>query len=139
MLVSSMAGLAPTPYQSAYSATKAYLINYGCSLHHEMAPRGVSVTTFAPGGIITDMTAGERFNSLRGWLMPVDVCARAAIKALTRREYLSVPGFVYRVGSVLTRLLPQRFFAAKVAAQYRKSLLDSGAAAPSPASRPTQP
>ena len=139
MLVSSMAGLAPTPYQSAYSATKAFLVNYGCSLHHEMAPRGVSVTTFAPGGIITEMTAGERFNSLRGWLMPVDVCARAGIKALARREYLSVPGFVYRVGSVLTRLLPQRFFVGRVAAQYRKSLLDSGAAARSPAAPPTQP
>lgn len=143
MLVSSMAGLAPTPYQSAYSATKAFLINYGCSLHHEMAPRGVSVTTFAPGGIITEMTAGERFNDLRGWLMPVDVCARSAVKALVKREYLAVPGLVYRVGSVLTRLLPQRFFTGRVAAQYRRSLLNNsrlpaGAAsaeAPSPSPR----
>jgi hypothetical protein len=138
MLVSSMAGLAPTPYQSAYSATKAFLVNYGCSLHHEMAPRGVSVTTFAPGGIITDMTAGERFNSLRGWLMPVDVCARSAVKALQRREYLAVPGFVYRVGSVLTRLLPQRFFTGRVAAQYRRSLVENSRPDVTPASPPIE-
>jgi uncharacterized protein len=139
MLVSSMAGLAPTPYQSAYSATKAFLVNYGCSLHHEMAPRGVSITTFAPGGIITEMTQGERFNALKGWLMPVDVCARAAVKAMVRREYLTVPGLVYRLGSVLTRLLPQRFFAGRLAAQYRKSLLASGVTAPAAAPRSIRP
>lgn len=131
LLVSSMTGLYPTPYQTAYSATKGYLVNYGCGLHHEMASRGVSVTTFAPGGIVTEMTAGERFNSLRGWLMPVDVCAKAAVKALRRREYLAVPGFMYGVGAVLTRFLPQRFFTSRLAAEYRKSLAANGARQPS--------
>ncbi len=126
MLVSSMAGLTPVAYQTAYSATKAFLVHYGCGLHHEMLPRGVSVTTFAPGGIVTEMTAGERFNDLRGWLMPADKCAREAIDAYVARRYLHVPGMVMRWGSVLTKLIPQRFLVGRVAEQYRKSLEANG-------------
>lgn len=122
MLVSSMAGLVPTPYQTAYSATKAFLVHYGCGLYHEMLPRGVSVTTFVPGGIQTEMTDGAAFNDLRSWLMPAERCAREAVKAFRDREYVYSPGFVYRWGSAVTRLLPQRFFIGRVADQYRKSL-----------------
>ncbi|HWO08304.1 MAG TPA: SDR family NAD(P)-dependent oxidoreductase [Polyangiaceae bacterium] len=122
LLVSSMAGLMPVPYQTAYSATKGFLVNFGCGLHHEMLPRGVSVTTFVPGGIRTEMTDGERFNDLRGWLMPVDRCASEAVRALRERAYLHSPGMMYRLGSVVSRLLPQRFFIGRVAEQYRRSL-----------------
>lgn len=122
MLVASMAGLVPTPYQTAYSATKAFLVHFGCGLYHEMLPRGVSVTTFVPGGIQTEMTDGVRFNDLRGWLMPVDVCAREAVRAFRERAYVHSPSLLYRWGSVVTRLLPQRFFIGRVADQYRKSL-----------------
>lgn len=122
LLVSSMAGLMPIPYQTAYSATKGFLVNFGCGLHHEMLPRGVSVTTFVPGGIRTEMTDGERFNELRGWLMPVDRCAVEAIRAFRGRAYLHSPGFIYRLGSVVSRMLPQRLFISRVAEQYRRSL-----------------
>jgi len=122
MLVASMAGMMPIPYQTAYSATKAFLVNFGCGLHHEMLPRGVSVTTFVPGGIRTEMTDGQRFNDLRGWLMPVEKCASEAVRAFRDRAYLHSPGLVYRLGNMVTRLLPQRFFIARLAEQYRKSL-----------------
>jgi uncharacterized protein len=122
MIVASMAGLMPIPYQTAYSATKAFLVNFGCGLHHEMQPRGVSVTTFVPGGIRTEMTDGQRFNDLRSWLMPVDKCAREAVRAFRDRAYVHSPGVVYRLGSVVTRLLPQRLFIARLADQYRRSL-----------------
>lgn len=125
MLVSSMAGLMPIPYQTAYSATKGFLVNFGCGLHHEMLPRGVSVTTFVPGGIRTEMTEGEAFNDLRGWLMPVERCALEAVRALRERAYLHSPGMLYRLGSVVSRLLPQRLFIARVAEQYRRSLEQS--------------
>jgi len=126
LLVSSMAGLMPTPYQTAYSATKAFLVNFGCGLHHEMDPRGVSVSTFVPGGIRTEMTDGVRFNDLRGWLMPVERCAVEAVQAFVGRAYLHTPGVMYRVGAVVSRLLPQRFFIGRVADQYRRSLERNG-------------
>lgn len=125
MLVSSMAGLNPVPYQTAYSATKAFLVHFGCGLHHEMIDRGVSVTTFAPGGIVTEMTEGARFDKLRGWLMPVEPCAEEAIAGFAKRRYLVVPGLAMRWASRMSRLLPQRFFVSRVAAQYRDSLESS--------------
>lgn len=122
LLVSSMAGLAPVPYQAAYSGTKAFLVHYGCSLFHEARGKNVSVTTFAPGGIATDMTAGARFDSLRTWLMPVDRCAKSAIEGYRRRKYLHVPGVVYKVLAALNNVAPEPFSTGRVAAQYRASL-----------------
>jgi len=122
MIVSSMAGLTPVPYQTAYSATKAFLVNFGCGLWHETQGRGVSVTTFVPGGIQTEMTAGERFGALRGWLMPADVVARDALAAFRRRAYLQIPGAGLRASVALMGLVPRRFLAGRVAATYRGAL-----------------
>ncbi len=122
MIVSSMGGLQPVPYQTAYSASKAFLINFGCGLFHEVEGKGVSITTYAPGGIATDMTAGDRFDGLRGWLAPVDDVAREGLDAFRRRKYLHVPGLMYRVGAVITRMLPQQIVTGRVASEYRKAL-----------------
>jgi uncharacterized protein len=122
MIVSSMGGLQPVPYQTAYSASKAFLINFGCGLFHEVDGKNVSVTTYAPGGIVTDMTAGNRFDGLRGWLEPVDDVAREGIHAFRHRKYLHVPGLIYRMGAVLTRMLPQQLVTGRVASEYRKAL-----------------
>ncbi len=136
MIVSSMAGLTPVPYQTAYSGTKAFLVNYGTGLHHELKGRKVSMTTFVPGGIQTEMTSGERFVPLKSWLMPVDPCARDAVDAFRRRRYLRAPGLVNRFGGYFVRLLPQRFIVGQVAAQYRKALrkVEEGKALPEPRS-----
>jgi short-subunit dehydrogenase len=122
MIVSSMAGLVTTVYQTVYSATKAYLIHFGCGLYHEMRPRGVSVTTYAPGGISSEMNSSARFDALRSWLMPADQCAREGVRAMVERRYFHVPGALYKIGSVVTRLLPQRFVVGTVARRYRRSL-----------------
>lgn len=128
MIVSSMGGLQPVPYQTVYSASKAFLINFGCGLFHELDGKNVSITTYAPGGIATDMTAGDRFDGLRGWLAPVNDVAREGLHAFAHRKYLHVPGFMYRVGAVLTRMLPQQIVAGRVASEYRKSLARARAA-----------
>src|SRR5690606_431690 len=47
MLVSSLAGIVTVPYQTAYSATKAFLVHYGLGLAHELAGKTISVTTYA--------------------------------------------------------------------------------------------
>jgi short-subunit dehydrogenase len=122
LIVSSMAGINPVPYQTAYSATKAFLVHYGLGLWHELQGTNVSVTTYAPGGIATDMTAGESFDLLRGWLAPVDEVAERGIVAFRTRRYLAIPGATNQVGDLLFRVLPRRFVASRLAAAYRKSL-----------------
>src|SRR5687767_13291673 len=126
MLVSSMAGMTPIPYQTAYSATKAFLVHFGCGLWHEMQGRSISITTYAPAGIVTEMTGGESFRPLRSWLMPVDRAATEGLEAFRRRRYLHVPGSSNRLGTVLMRLLPQRLVTGQIAATYRRALKVTG-------------
>ncbi len=122
MIVSSMAGLHPVPYQSHYSATKAFLVHFGVTLWHELQGRNVSITSYAPSGVVSEMTAGESFTPLRRWLMPVEQAASEGVEAFRTRKYVHISGFSNRVGSVFARILPQRLATSLVAAQYRSAL-----------------
>lgn len=126
MIVASMAGITPVPYQTAYSATKAFLVHLGCGLWHELQGRPLSITTFAPGGVVTEMTAGESFVPLRGWLMPVVAAATEGLEAFRSRQYLHVSGRANRIGSAFTKFLPQQTLVGFVAASYRRALERSG-------------
>ena len=99
---------------------------FGQCLHQELAGKDISITTFAPGGIATEMTdrAGlsEHFgDSLQ--MMPADRCARAAVAALVTRRYLRVPGLFNRFQLFLPRLFPRRLVGSVVASAYRKALV----------------
>lgn len=126
MIVSSMAGIHPVPFQTHYSGTKAFLVHFGIGLWHELAGRNVSVTTYAPSGVVSEMTAGESFNALRRWLMPVEQAAAEGVEAFRNRKYLHISGLTNRVGSAFARMLPQRFATSLVAAQYRNALKKQG-------------
>lgn len=126
LLVSSMAGLTPIPFQSAYSGTKAFLVHFGCGLSQELRGRNVSVTTYAPAGIATEMTSGESFQPLAGWLMDVDRAAKEGVRALQRRTPLHVPGVVNKVGAIACRLLPSGIVTGGIGSAYRRALEQSG-------------
>ncbi len=126
MIVSSMSGVMPVPYQSAYSGTKAFLNSFGTALAHELEGHPVSLTVFAPGGIQTEMTSGEKFSTLTKWLAPADVTAKAGLKAMRQRKRLAVPGFLNQLGAFTFRFVPRRFAMGQLASTYRKALLDSG-------------
>jgi short-subunit dehydrogenase len=122
MIVSSLSGIHPVAYQTAYSATKAFLIAFGTGMWHELHGRNVSLTTYAPPGIVTEMTAGKRFEPLRGWLIRLDKAAEAGVTALVERKYLYVPGVRDRWGSAFLRALPHGFVTGRLAAVYRDAL-----------------
>lgn len=125
MLVSSMAALYTTPFQAVYSATKAFIFNFGTALANELKNPRFSITVFAPGGIATEMTAGESFSDLKSWLMPVQQAAKEAIYAFASRKYSYIPGFTNRIGSRFMTLLPKKFIAAQMGKMYYKSLMQA--------------
>lgn len=122
MLISSLAGVSPVAYQTAYSATKAFLNAYGCGMWHELQGRNVSITTVTPGGIDTEMTATARFHALKGWLMPAERCASECVDAMVRREYVFVPSLSMRAAELVGRVLPRKWLTAQIARTYRAAL-----------------
>ena len=135
MLVTSLTGLIPLPFQAAYSATKAFVTSYGTAMAHELRGSNVSVTVFAPGGIVTEQTAGSRYDGLRSWLAPVDAVAREAIGALGARQPLHIQGLLNRVGFLLFRLLPRNFVINQVGGRYRKAMAAEAKAGSAPAKK----
>ncbi len=122
LLVASLSGIIPAAYQTAYSSTKAFLVAFGSCMWHELQGRNLSITTYAPPGMVTEMTASKRFEPLRGWLLGIDQAAGEGVDALRRRRYLHIPGVRDRWGSAMLRALPQRFVTGRLAAVYRGAL-----------------
>jgi len=125
LIVASLAGLAPLPYQAVYSGSKAFMVTTGLALREELAEHGVSVCVFAPGGIKTEMTQDAKFAHLSSELAPVCDVARAALKALADDEALSVPGAKNKLAALATRLLPRQMVARAMKKTFRKSIEDS--------------
>jgi hypothetical protein len=124
LLVSSMQAFTPVAFQTAYSGTKAFVATFGMAMWHELEGRNVSITTYIPGGIETEMTAGEKFAPLRGWLANVDDVAKLGIKAMRLRRFLTIHGLENRLGNVLFRFLPRKFVSGQLAAVYRGAMRD---------------
>lgn len=123
MLVSSLAGLIPLPYQAAYSGTKAFVLNFGLGLAAELRGTGASVSVFAPGGIATEMlnTSGlsKKFGPRSPALMPADKCARLALSAFQKRKRLAVPGTLNKLNYAAARLLPTELLTSVSARLYK--------------------
>ena len=96
--LSSMAARIPAPGITVYSATKAYLRSFGCSLSYELKPYGVQMTTVCPAAIATPlykldpkwMNVGVRIGLIRTpqWLVT------RALKALFRGRRVLSPAFM---------------------------------------------
>lgn len=108
--VSSMAARIPAPGITVYSATKAYLKNFGRSLSYELKPYGVSITTVCPAAIATPlyrlseekMRLGVRIGLIKTphWLV------KRALRAMFRRRRVASPGFMNVWLPALVALLP---------------------------------
>lgn len=127
LLVSSMAGLLPVPYQAAYAGTKAFITNFAQSLAGELHAENISITVFSPGGIDTEMTRTSRLKYFENTLLLQDVesCAADAINAMRLRKSLYVPGFLNRNQLLLSRLVPRSVVGFIARKAYRKALENS--------------
>ena len=124
MLVSSMAGLLPVPFQAAYAGTKAFITNFAQSLSEELRGEPVSVTVFSPGGIDTEMTRSSKLNYFENTSLLQDAtsCARDGLAAMQSRQVIHVPGALNRAQLFATRLTPRRFITRIAGVTYRKAL-----------------
>ena len=108
--MSSMAARIPAPGITVYSASKAYLRNFGRSLSFELRPYGVGVTTVCPAAIATPlyrldekrMKLGVRTGLIRTpqWLV------RRALRAMFRRRRVLSPACMNIWLPALVAILP---------------------------------
>ncbi|WP_028295826.1 SDR family NAD(P)-dependent oxidoreductase [Olivibacter sitiensis] len=123
MLVSSMAAQFPTPYQAVYSGTKAFLLNFGLALGQELQNKRFSIMVYLPSGIATDMTSGEKFSKLKGFLMPVTQVAQEGLDAFSRKRKWWIPGVWNRIGARFSWFIPRKLVLKRMARVYQASLL----------------
>ncbi|MBL8605255.1 MAG: SDR family NAD(P)-dependent oxidoreductase [Myxococcales bacterium] len=124
MVVSSLAGTAPLPWQALYGASKALVTSYGLCLGHELRDTPVSVTVFAPGGIATPMLdqLGGAYKKGDFGIMDVDQCARIALEGMLARESLVVPGLLNKLNRFLMKVGPRDLVMQSVTQIYRNAL-----------------
>ena len=113
--IGSLAGFCPMPFFAAYSASKAFVINFSASLHEELKPYGVQVTCFCPSTTKTAFldTAQSKHTSSSGIrefvsaqiATPEDV-ARAGYAALKRGKRYALPGLSVTLQSLFIRMMP---------------------------------
>ncbi len=80
--ITSIGGLAGEPAAPAYSATKAYQINYTQALRKKSKKTGICVTEIRPGLVDTDMAKGEGLF----WVMPPEKVAKQITEAISNKS-----------------------------------------------------
>ena len=119
LLVASLGGLVPLPYQSVYAGSKAFVVNFGLSLREELKSHGICVLVFAPGGVATEMTDIDAMAGLQNTLADVSEVTADAIHMFIKRQALSIPGWQNKLIAFIARLLPRRAMAAIAEKIYR--------------------
>jgi short-subunit dehydrogenase len=110
--VASVYGFAPVPYQSVYSACKAFLVSFSTSLRNELEGTGVTVTVFCPGITQTEFRGRAGISEKRkGSGMTAAAAARIAYTGTLGGKSVVVPGIANRVFVFASRVLPSGFFA----------------------------
>lgn len=121
LLIASLGGLVPLPYQAVYAGSKAFIVNFGLSLREELKSHGICVLVFAPGGVATEMTAIDAMANLQNQLADPDRVAQDAIAMFIKRRSLVVPGWQNKLVALIARLLPRQVLASVAEKIYRNA------------------
>jgi uncharacterized protein len=107
VLVSALGAAHGLPNMAHDGAAKAYVLNLGEALNHELRPAGVKVTVMMPGNVDTPVidALGLQRNRLPNSLLPVGSAIRQTIRALQAGHATIVPDRRLRT---VARLTPRR-------------------------------
>lgn len=102
IIISSIAAETPMPNSAIYASAKTGVTAFGRSIHEELKPYGVSVTTSLPGYVRTNIHERAGLNHLSQqvpnwmWLDPDQVVKDTELASLAGRATI-IPGIVYRM------------------------------------------
>jgi uncharacterized protein len=92
--IASIVAVAPERLNGVYGATKAFVLAFSQSLHHELAAKGVRVQAVLPGAIRTELwdKAGRPVENLpQAIVMGTEDLVDAALAGLDQGEFATVP------------------------------------------------
>ncbi|WP_296651039.1 SDR family oxidoreductase [Paraburkholderia sp.] len=92
--ISSIVGIAPEILNGVYGGSKAFVLAFSQSLHHELASKGVQIQAVLPGATATDFwqTGGLPLEHLpQEIVMSADAMVDAALTGFDRREVVTIP------------------------------------------------
>lgn len=130
--ISSVAAVAPIPFQGFYSASKSAIMLLMQSLSMEVKPYNIKCTCILPGDVKTDFTSSRKYteastlpsseytNAMKAavqtmekdeqnGMMPI-VIAKAIHKVLRKKNpgYVVVPNITYKTLCIIMKLVPTR-------------------------------
>ena len=102
--ITSAGGLRGEPMAPAYSATKAYQINYIEALRKKAYKSGIQIpaTAIRPGLVDTAMAQGEGLF----WVMPVKKVASQIIRAICKKKNIAYVTKRWRILAAINKRLP---------------------------------
>jgi len=102
--ITSIGGLRAEPMAPAYSATKAYQINYMEALRKKAFKNGgnIVVTDIRPGLVDTAMAKGEGLF----WVMPVEKVASQIIAAIRKKKSKAYVTKRWHILAIINRFIP---------------------------------
>jgi uncharacterized protein len=112
LVTSSVAAVAPGPYQATYSASKAFVHSFAVAIGHELKDTGVTVTSLMPGPTDTDFFAradmedDTRLGRTEHKDDPADVAKDAVDALLEGRSSVVAGSFLNRLQAELGTHLP---------------------------------
>ncbi|WEY42595.1 SDR family oxidoreductase [Paraburkholderia sp. SUR17] len=92
--IASIVAIAPEMLNGVYGGTKAFVLAFSQSLHHELASKGVQVQAVLPGATATDFwqTGGLPLEHLdSNIVMPAPDMVDAALVGFDRGELVTIP------------------------------------------------
>jgi hypothetical protein len=92
--IASVVAVAPELLNGTYGGSKAYVLAFTQSLHHELGPKGIQVQAVLPGATRTAFwdVAGRPVNDLPGEIvMDVEEMVDAALVGFDRGELVTIP------------------------------------------------
>jgi uncharacterized protein len=130
LVISSLTGNNPTPYQALYTGTKAFLNMWGVSLATELQGSGVSLTVAACGGMVTEMGPKSGLDRIykkgNPAMMSAAAAGRIALRAFTARRRYVIPGAVNLFLDTLSRVSPKVLTAQVMKIAMGAALLPAG-------------
>ena len=125
LVTSSVAAVAPGPYQATYSASKAFVHSFAVAIGHELKDTGVTVTSLMPGPTDTDFFAradmedDTRLGRLEHKDDPAEVAKDAVDAVLDGRSSVVAGSFLNRLQAELGTHLPDALAAPILARMVR--------------------